>query len=368
MFWPGQAGAAEPSRWAYLAVAVPACLFFTKPRLSAVHWLILALLAWAALSMLWAEVFYDAFNGWYELALMGALFAIAYEIDDPTWVYRGLALGLGASTVIAIFQELGYDPVISVLPAGSHQNPAGLFINPSLLGEACAPIAILMLARRNYWLAGLVALPLFMSENRAGIIAFVICLAVWIGAERRRGLGLLLLGACIVPAYLAVTKGLHPWDSIPQRLDIWKGMLPGLTFFGHGIGQFYTQFPIYSDLSSGGAQVWVMTAHAHNDGLEFLFELGVPGIAVLGGLVWLVYRQGQFAELLALAAIGLTALVGFPLHEPFTAAVAALLAGFAVNPRRVVGRDQLHSRSDLYQWGERAKPVLVAEGGQIVPL
>ncbi len=367
MFWPGMAGAAEPSRWAFLAIAVPACLFFTKPRLGPSHWLIIALLLWAAITAIWAEVFYDAVMGWYELALMGGLFAIAHEVEDPKWVYRGLAAGLGVSTVIAIIQRMGYEPVLSVLVG--EQNPAGLFINPSLLGESCAAIAILMLARREYWYAAMVVPALFLSQNRSGIGAFVVCLAVWIGVERKRGLGVLLMAVCIVPAYLALIKGMHPWDSIPQRFDIWQGVWQGVTLFGHGIGQFYVGFSQYSDaLSAETSPTWIMTAHAHNDGLEFLFELGLPGIAILGGLVWLVYRQGPFPELLALSAIGITALVGFPLHVPFTAAVASILAGAAVGYRRVVGGTQLYRRSGVYGWGEQPKPVLVTEGGRPVPV
>jgi O-antigen ligase len=324
-------------------------------------------LLWAAVTAIWAEVFYDALNGWLELALMGGLFAIAHEVEDPKWIYRGLAAGLGASTVICVIQEMGYQPVIAVL-VGT-QNPSGLFINPSLLGESCAAVAVLMLARREYWFAALIVPALFMSQNRAGIIAFVVCLAVWIGVERRRGLGALLLGGCLVPAYLAITKGMHPWDSIPQRFDIWQGAWQGMTLLGHGIGQFYVDFPIHSDaLSSETSPTWIMTAHAHNDGLEFLFELGLPGIACLGGLVWLVYRQGPFPELLALSAIGITALVGFPLHVPFTAAVASILAGAAVGCRRLVGGTELHSRPSVYRWGAESKPFLVTEGGRPVPV
>lgn len=351
MFWPGQAGAAEPSRWAFLAVATPSLLFVTRIRPGTTHWLIAALLSWAAITMLWADVWYDAVNELYQLVLMGALFCVAYEIEEPEWLYRGLSAGLGASTVIAIIQKLGYDPVISVLPPGSHGTPSGLFVNPSLLGEATVPIVVLMLVRRD-WLFALIPLPaLILSEQRSSILALGLCFTAWAILERRKWLWLVLAIGYAPVVYLAATKSVlgFTWDSIYQRWAMYQGIVSGLTWFGHGVGQFYADFPMYSSkLESIPSAVWVLTAHAHNDFLEFVFELGLPGIVLIFAIVWQIYRRAPRGEGFALAAIAITGLVGFPLFEPFTAAMAALLAGCAVGAGRMVGRTELHGRPALY--------------------
>lgn len=369
MFWPGQAGAAEPSRWAYIAVAVPVGLFFTRIRPSPTHWLIAAFLAWAAVTMLWADVYYDAASMLYHFVLMAGIFAICFEIEDPTWLYRGIGAGLGISTIICLIQKAGYDPVIAVLPAGSGQNPSGLFINPSLLGEATAPFVILMAARREWLWAGLVLPCLVLAENRAGMIAFGICSLILAWQLRNKwvwaGLGLLYIPAL----YLVVTKGLHPWDSIPQRLAMWQGVWNGFSWLGHGVGQYYADFPLYSQaLDAQPSPVFVLTAHAHNDLLEVFFEMGVPGVILMAGVCWTVWRRAPFPEAIALAAMAITSLVGFPLREPFTAALAAIMAGIAVSPWRVVGRNQFHRgpglhhrfqpfNSDRSQTGIRPVPV-----------
>ena len=347
MFWPGQAGAAEPSRWAFLAVSVPLGLFAISIKPNKALWLIFALLGWAALTSLWADVFYDAANYWIELALLAGCFAIGNEFGDLDWFYKGVAAGLIAQLPICVLQALHYYPVIAVMPDGMAL-PSGLFVNPSMLGEACAPIAIVMLVRKQWFWAVPVAVVLLLSQNRSGLISFGLCSLLWAALQNRRMIWLALL-AMPIPAYFVLIKGVDPLSSLWQRIDIWKGAIAGFTVFGHGIGQFYVDFPLYNDaLMSEASPTWIMTAHAHNDILEYAFELGIPGLVIIGALAFIVFRNAATSEGYGLLAICLTAMVGFPWHMPFTGAVGAVMAGCAARSRHLVRGSELRSRSSIH--------------------
>ncbi len=367
MFWPGMAGAAEPSRWAFLAVSVPIGLFAISIRPNIAIWLISALLGWSALTFLWADVFYDAANGWFELAIVAGCFAIGCEFGDLDWFYKGVAAGLIAQLPICILQALHYYPVIAVMPGGEAL-PSGLFVNPSMLGEACAPIAIVMLARRQWFWAALVAAVLLLSQNRSGFISFGLCLLLWVAWWNRRMIWIAI--PIISPvAYLVIIKGIDPLSSLWQRIDIWKGVIAGLTFWGHGIGQFYVDFPLYNDaLSAESSPTWIMTAHAHNDFLEWAFELGIPGMVIIAAIAFLIVRRAAAAEAFGLLAFCITAMVGFPWHMPFTAAVGAFMAGHAARNRGVVRGAIVHSGSLLHGGRQFAYAVEPTEIGPAIPV
>ena len=362
MFWPGQAGAAENSRWCFLAVAIPLWLFLVRLRPTSVHWLLGALLLYAALSLSWTPVRYDGIESLFELTLTVAMFCIAAEIDDPSYLYLGLGIGLALGTGFVLLQYGGMQPVIMQRPDSL---PPGLFVNPSLLGEATAPLLMVFIARRQWLLALLILPSLVISENRSGIIAcsflVLVMLVMW-----RPWLAAVIAAVVVPLLVLHLNKGMHPWDSIEQRVDIWEGAWEGRSFFGQGIGSFYSMFALFSQAlqnSAAPGDNWQLTSHAHNDALEYFFELGIPGIILIGIGAVAIFRSAAIPERYGLAAIGITSLVGFPFHEPFTAAVAAMLAGIAANSGRVVRRNELHGGSAIHIRGQQSEPGIVGASG-----
>ncbi len=368
MFWPGQSGAAEVSRWALLAIAVPAYLFTFKlkdPKI--VFWLLGLALGWATLSILWSDVPDDAYDNLFKMALTAGCIVIGTQITDLKWFYRGIAGGMVINTAICIPQWFGYYPVVAVMPGGMAL-PSGLFVNPSMLGEACAPLIMVLLARREWTWAAVSLVPLLLSQNRSGIMAVALCSVVFLWQELRWKGAIISAVAVAVPTWFLVHKGIDPLSSFWQRLDIWDGVVHGLTVWGHGIGQLYADFPIYSTaIDNEASPTWVMTAHAHNDILEFAFELGLPGTALLAILAWIVYRRAQRPERYGLAAICLTAMVGFPWHMPFTAAMGAIMAGYAARGRDLVRRDIVHCGSGVYGWRQYFGAKQATGSGAIVP-
>ncbi len=372
MFWPGLAGAAEPSRWAFAAAAVPALLFFCRIEVKTIHWWLAALLGWAALSLSWTIVFYDGIYVWFETALMVGALIWATECGHPEAFYKGSAVGLGASSIIAIMQWFGSDIVIAQFPGAA---PSGLFINQSMMGEAAAPIIMVLIARQEWRWVALVAPALALSQQRSSIIAVGICVLILMRNQSKIWIGLAVALSAL--AFFGVSYKilspwpvLYPWASIPQRLDIWQDVLGNLRFFGHGIGSFYAGFPEYAThLMGEKTDRWIMVAHAHNDALEFLFELGIPGIAILGGIAFYVWRAAlRTPEFYGLTACAITALVGFPLHMPYTGVVFAVMAGFALGNRDSICRTAFLGRQGLHYWSQRPDAGGFAESGRVIPL
>jgi O-antigen ligase len=111
---------------------------------------------------------------------------------------------------------------------------------------------------------------------------------------------------------------------------------------GTGLGSFEEVYPLYEDQETVSA---TFINHAHNDWLEWVIELGIPGFLLLVAfLVWGLWntRRLMFTadvykgkRLSQAATIGcyvsvLHSLVDYPLRTPFYAAVFAVLLGLAV--------------------------------------
>jgi len=165
---------------------------------------------------------------------------------------------------------------------------------------------------------------ILFSRSRAGILsasAAVISSAIlWVGVSRRRPRATLaavslLAAGCLFGLWIGLGPVLERYEAIladyPSRLAVWKdslGLIQAHPLRGNGLGSFadaYTR--VQSTVLSR------VVDHAHNDYLEFAAEWGIPGAALLIGLiVWLLVR---------------TALACFRLAEPAARAVAAGCSG-----------------------------------------
>jgi O-antigen ligase len=95
------------------------------------------------------------------------------------------------------------------------------------------------------------------------------------------------------------------------------GIIRDFPIFGTGLGTFAEAYPAYEKRS--GPEM--LLAHAHNDYLECLAELGLAGTALLLGLVlllavraFLVWRGRRNPEVKGLALGGLVSLAGMGIH------------------------------------------------------
>jgi O-antigen ligase len=134
------------------------------------------------------------------------------------------------------------------------------------------------------------------------------------------------------------------WSAELGRWRVWRdgaGALGDFWLTGSGLSSFRYVFPLYR--SFGGVTFY---SWAHNDYLQLLLELGIPGLAILAWLIAAAavaaFRvretlaasppsrllQGGFCA--AAFTAGLHSLTDFGLHMPANAALLSVIVGMAV--------------------------------------
>jgi O-antigen ligase len=318
-------------------------------------------------------------------AALGAAFAAAAVAGRDRRHRRVLVLALMAAAAFQVLYGMrrwtaGASLIWGVtVPSGAHRL-RGTFVNPDHLAlflelplavgaawiwwavrkarAAVSPERRLLLVAppMMLWLAWFAAIA--FTGSRAGMVAAVAAtvglgVAVALRARRWRlapaGVGLSLLGIAAV-AGLGLQQGLGRWLATTPydvswgsrrlvyeaTLELWQRF----PWTGSGMATFRSAFPLVAPGAVGGGW-W----HAHNDWLEALATLGVPGaLLLLVGLAAVVQRLftilGSTARsedrAAALAAYG--ALVGAAVHSaldfgltiPANALALTLLVGAAV--------------------------------------
>ena len=343
-FWPGMAGAEDSSKWVAAFVLLPSALFFVRIKPNVTHWVGLSLLAWADLSLMWTTVLDDGVAGMIRLVVIAVAFLVGNGNEDLRPLYRWFGLGLWLSSVLAIFQWFGYQPVVTMV---GDVNPPGLFVNPDLLGEISVLVIVGLIADRSWWIAAGVVPGLLLSQSRAAALALVICGALY---AVRRWKWPTLIGIPVLAAVLYAFAS-NKWLQEPfggERWLLWRETIHGIAaqpWWGYGVGSFYSTFPKFDT----GLDWWQMTWHAHNDVLEFAFELGIPAALIALGLMAALWRRAYERERLVLIAFAVTATFGFPLHSGATAVLFGLVAGHAARGWDGVGVRELLGGLALYQ-------------------
>jgi len=114
-------------------------------------------------------------------------------------------------------------------------------------------------------------------------------------------------------------------------MDIWSWTVANLSWFGWGVGNYITVFPVME--------------FAHNEPLHFAFELGLGSVFLWLVFAWALPGSRAPAERAMLVAVLAEGMVGFPLHHAATAFVAAACAGHLASLRRRASIVQSAGRS-----------------------
>ena len=327
-FWPGILSAATAPRWWVLAAGLPLASRL-DPRQADLRVLapFLAVVAYAALSLLWAPDPLSGTNDLIHLLILLAAVLAGASGTNLTPVMAALSVGVAVSAALSIGQVLGWSPVGQLIP------PAGLFLNRMILGETIAPLLVWALCTPRWrLLAPLLAVGLLASQSRVGLCAVVIALA----ARYPKRAALLFIPAML---YLNVALSYH-WGffapeklaSFSDRLMIWRLAIHDLTWAGHGIGAFGFLHPWFE--------------YAHSDLLQAVYELG-PAAILLAAAFLVCLRGPRTAEWAAFVAVGIEAAVSFPLHMPVSAFVGAFLAGALARPRPLVRPAGFRGRTSI---------------------
>jgi hypothetical protein len=305
-YLPGVLDPTISGRWAVLLIG-SACLLLLvrRPLLGPGHAWGGALVAWAALGLLWSASPWDTTGELIHWAALAVLFLVASQCRDPDVVLTGLVIGLCASVPFAIAQMTGATPVLAT------DAPAGLFLSRNAMGEVAACALTWTIARRAWPLVPAPLLLVAVSGSRGAVLA---CVTGGVVILWQTGLRWMIL--VIVAPLLAFAAIITAWRdpslaSVLARVDIWQVTAMNLTFSGWGLDTFSTLIPGFG--------------YVHDDYLQLAFELGV-GSLLLGPPLLLALRSGV-PEAGALASILGAALVSFPSHHPTGAMLVALLAG-----------------------------------------
>ncbi|HEX5011750.1 MAG TPA: O-antigen ligase family protein, partial [Planctomycetota bacterium] len=342
-------------------------------RLDAPELLLLALVVWAAASVAWATN--SAMGLPRVLSLVGVLGlarGVRAEVPDADaaqrWLMGLLLCGLAATAADVVLSEHAR----AALTGTEEKHASQIFVHNNMAASFAMTLAPLLLAfalggrqgaLRVLWvlaLAGLVAYVLVL-ESRAGLLGIVLAVVVTgglfllrerlarSGPPRRRALlvaGALVLVAGLLPLsdaarglakdlYYASVKatGIEIAD-VSFRQILWRktlAMVHDQPLTGVGAGNFPVVFPRYEHLREA-------KPHAHNDALQVLAELGLPGLllflALLAAIALRLWRslcgggaRERFAVLAGLAGLLAVFVVGGVFEVPFAlAATAAALA------------------------------------------
>lgn len=294
-------------RWCVLAVAGALLVATTRIRPTTGHLLGLLFLMSATLSLLWVPDLPAACGQLAKWVILAWLFCAASSIEDLRPFYRGLTLGIAISGVIAVLQwYLWFNPIPQ---ATMETGPSGLFFNKNTLAEIAVLALIGAVYSRCWLLLPFVATAAFLPGSRGALIALVIAGFAWLLTTRWREWSVPLVILCLAPI-VGHLEAQNFYSAI-DRIDLWKQVLPHLTAFGAGVGQFQFIYP--------GA------SYAHNDLLQAVYEHGVFALPLV--LLFTTALRGVGPERFILIAFLVEGCFAFPLELPATAGVAAIVAG-----------------------------------------
>lgn len=302
---PGWTSVSLPAGWAALSILLPTTLW-RPARLTGLHLLFLAILAWATLSLLWTPDVSDGLYRLWELSLLYLTFRLGLTLTDISPLVRGLAYGCLVSSAVALVQWLGYSPILGF----SSATPAGLFFNPAIAGQTTALVAVACLAF-NRWTLAIALIPgIYLSGSRGGML--VLAVGFVLNLVRDWRLLLFAIAGCLG----AVLASAHDIE----RIAIWRAALHFLDPFGNGAGSFISIYFTSADRL-------IHPVDAHNDLLQIVFELGIPGAIGFVGILACALRRTNRPEWPIIASFVFLSFFAFPLFVPISGFLLALSAG-----------------------------------------
>ena len=300
-FVAGITGASIPTQGPLLSIVLSIAWWKNG---SPFHWIAITILSYAALSLLWAVNPIDSAFGLWQVALwaLGFWLGTAHASLGPLW--RGMAVGLGVSSAVAVAQACGWNAI----PVYDH--PAGLLYSGSMQSAMIALVALALVCDRAWLYLPAMAPGFYLAHSRGGWLILVI--------------GLLTRIEWTVAAFALLAAGVvvfvDPGESDQFRMLDWSIAAHSLHLFGSGIGSFIDV--LYQIPGEPGLHpVWV-----HNDYLQLAFELGVGAIPIYLVIARCLARtEAHYWPVFV--AFATLALFFFPLYSAALAFVGTVVAG-----------------------------------------
>ena len=282
--------------------------------------------------------------------------------------YLEMCLALGVGLMLAD---------MSTTPAANWRESARRLLNTILGDKARVRIALIIMV-----------IALVLSKSRMGNMAFFSSLLVaggyYVLVVRRVSVGIiaffvsvLLIDILIIGNFFGIEKVA---DEIRQtsvvtevaRIDVGRDALEIVRDYpltGTGAGSFASTYPMYD---SGKVGFWYYK-YAHNDYLQFAGEFGLPGLAMLAGIVLLSLWQAARAQfkrrdrmmrglgcgvLMAIVALLIHTAVDFNLQIPANAATFVVILAMGWHTRWLGHHAHARHRSAARAADERPAEVV----------
>lgn len=327
MFWlgaivslcyiPGITGAYIATQWPVLAIVLsfdlmrtailPAFEVLPKQPFTIFHAIGLAFVMYAFALWPHSSAPHASGFGVWLVVIMALSVWFGTALASVRELYAGLATGAAVSSLVAVLQYFGIEPVRVI-----SENPAGIYVNSVQQGTVLALVVVALISERM-WLWALPLLPgIVLAQSRGAWLALVVGL---LGCGVRRLWVFGLVGAVGVFYFFSV-----PVSSDIQRMYIWRTAWENLTWFGWGPGVFYAIVLPWNGTFS------LYPEYAHNDALQLAFEYGVAAVlpfAVIGYALWRTDAK-EWPVVLAFVTAGCYSM---PLFMPITSFLALVAVG-----------------------------------------
>ncbi len=313
-YWPGWTGAMVITGWVVLSCLLP-LFFLRKVEMDWTWSLGIAFLSYATGSIIWAPIWQQAVWDLWLTYVLAACFVLG-ATHDPRKLWIGMALALGVSDVIAIFQKLGYHPLF----ASDSWYQGANFVNPDMFGETAALVSIALISCRLWWPLLFTLPPIYFTQSRTVYVAYTMVLAYWLWNRWRWNMVVPSLLVVLTTGYFVTSR--YP-SSIQERIAIWGDTTDGLTFAGRGAGSFFMLYPEFARRTD---TMRTRPEDPHNEFLNLAFEYGLGAIPLLA-LLALALTSAGGPERYILVAFLTIAFFTFPSRIPTEGLVGMVALG-----------------------------------------
>ncbi len=299
---------------------------------------------------------------------------LVFSIKDVSTIERMLKIlsyfGFGLA-VFALLQKAAWNGKLYWLREVTAGSPFGPFVNRNhyagfigMLIPLTLGLALTRIRRERKILFGffgvIMALSLFFSLSRGGIISFFAGIAVFalllswnkFRVKKTWALAAFLLVVFLYLLYLGidpVIERFYKTDITREaRFAVWTETFRAFKDFyltGSGLGTFINVFPLYSS-----EPLISIYDHAHNDYLEFILETGAIGVVLLFLFLFFFIRciaRGNWdgkkgiiriSMLSSITTMAIHSIFDFNLHIPSNALMLSAVFGMAIASSKI-GRE-----------------------------
>ena len=355
MFWlglllpisyiPQYTGMTVLTGWPILSAFLP-FFFLRRVELTHAHWLGLVFLAYATLSLLWAEVKPQGVWDLWLLYCLAGCFMLGASGRDLRPLYKGLALGIGVSTILCIPQFFGWQGIYVLNSA----RPAGLFVNPDMLAESAVLVSVALLSVGVFWPLVLTIPPILFIESRTAWVAVAAVAIVYFWDIYRSKFVTMVMVLGLIAALAGIYAVKRADGDVGLRIAMWQDTISGLTFFGHGPGSFHSLYPEFASRTDTMA---LRPESAHNDFLELIFEFGLGTLPLFALFFW--GGLGTSPSRYPLAAFSVIAFFSFPIRIPTEGIIGMVALGACCSDRVLSSWHGYPWRSVIASWPSRPR-------------